>query len=104
MMVFEETSQSLFPADLFIQPDAQPAIVRENLNQAMCQLYRETGIFAAPKPVLTVVDRIEQLAPSWVHPMHGGSLPGEMLPSYTQALRSELFAFDGRLFGRQIVG
>ena len=104
MMVFEETSQSLFPADLFIQPDEQPAIVRENLTQAMCHFYRETGIFAAPEPVLTVVDRIEQLSPTWVHPMHGGSLPGEMLPSYTQALRSEAFAFDGRLFGRQIVG
>ncbi len=38
----------------------------------------------------------------WVHPMHGGSLPGEMLPDYIHALRSEPFAFDGKVFGRAL--
>jgi len=104
MMVFEETTRSLFPADLFIQPGEQPAIVREDLGQAMCHLYREVGIFGAPAPVLTVVDRIEQLDPAWVHPMHGGSLPSEVLPRYTHALRNEPFAFEGKLFGRMLPG
>jgi flavorubredoxin len=30
MMVFDETTKSLFSSDLFIQPGEQPAIVREN--------------------------------------------------------------------------
>lgn len=100
MMIFEETTRSLFPADLFIQPGDQPTVVRENLGGAMCELYRAVGIFAAREPVLQAVDRIERLAPEWIHPMHGGTLPGEVLPGYVQALRSEPFIYEGRVFGR----
>jgi flavorubredoxin len=102
MMVFEETTKSLFPADLYLQPDDQPAIVRENLGKEMCRWYRESGIFAAEEPVRRVVDRIQELDPHWVHPMHGGSLPKDVLPAYTRALESEAFAYDGRIFGRTI--
>ena len=103
LMVFEETTSSLFPADLYVQSGDQPAIVRENLGKEMCQLYREWGIFAAEQPVLEVVDRIENLGAQWINPMHGGSLPREVVPSYTNALRSEAFAFEGKLFGRGIL-
>jgi flavorubredoxin len=75
MMVFEETTGSLFPADLYIQWGDQPPIVRENLGKGMCQGYRESGNFAASEPVLRVVDRIEKLDPQWIHPMHGGACP-----------------------------
>ena len=103
LMVFEETTRSLFPADLYVQAGDQPAIVRENLGKEMCRLYREWGIFAAEQPVLEVVDRIEKLGAQWINPMHGGSLPREVVPSYTDALRSEAFAFEGKLFGRGIL-
>jgi flavorubredoxin len=102
MMVFEETTGSVFPADLFIQPGDQPAVVKENLGKEMCFLYREVGIFAAEEPVRRVVDRIEKLDPQWIHPMHGGSLPKEVVPNYIQALRDEEFAFEGKIFGRMI--
>jgi hypothetical protein len=105
MMVFEETTNSLFPADLYIQPGDQPPIVREDLGEEMCYLYREVGIFAAEEPVRRVVNRIERLDPQWVHPMHGGSLTKEdMVPSYTRALKNEAFAFEGKVFGRAIPG
>ena len=39
-MIFEETSRSLFPADLFVQPGDQPPIITEDLTQAMLGLYR----------------------------------------------------------------
>lgn len=103
MMVFEETTRSLFPADLYVQAGDQPAVVRENLGKEMCQLYREWGIFAAAEPVLEIVDRIEKLDAHWINPMHGGSLPKEVVPSYTDALRSEEFIFEGKLFGRVIL-
>jgi flavorubredoxin len=102
MMVFEETTASLFPADLYIQPGDQPPIVRENLGKETCQFYREVGIFAAEESVRRVVDRIEKLAPEWIHPMHGGSLPKEVVPSYTEALHNEAFGFEGKMFGRTI--
>jgi flavorubredoxin len=102
MMAFEETTSSLFPADLFIQPGDQPAIVTENLGKEMCQLYRESGIFAAWEPVLAVVDRLEKLDLEWIHPMHGGSLPEKVIPQYVRALRKEAFAFEGKIFGRQL--
>jgi hypothetical protein len=68
----------------------------------MCQFYREAGIFAAEEPVRRVVNRIERLDPQWVHPMHGGSLPKDVLPDYTSALTNEAFAFEGKVFGRMI--
>jgi flavorubredoxin len=104
MMVVEETTQSLFPADLFIQPGDQPAIVRENLGKAMCEMYREVGIFAAAGPVLKVVDRIEKMGLEWIHPMHGGTLPKEVVPGYIHALQNEPFAFEGKVLGRMLPG
>ncbi|MGA9865438.1 MAG: hypothetical protein WBQ75_03245 [Acetobacteraceae bacterium] len=102
MMVVEETTRSLFPADLFLQPGEQPVVVREDLGREMCAVYRATGIFASEGPVLRAVDRIERMALRWVHPMHGGSLSGEALPHYTEALRAGNFAYDGRLLGRRL--
>ena len=102
LMAFEETTRSLFPADLFLQPDDQPPVVREDLGAEMCAWYQESGIFAAEAPVRRVVDRLEPLAPAWAHPMHGGSVPAAALPQYVTALRERPFAFDGRLFGRPL--
>ena len=102
MMVYEETTGSLFPADLFIQPGEQPTIQREDLGKEMCQLYREAGIFGGDKPVLQCVDRIEKLAPKWCHPMHGGSMTADTLRHYIRALRTQSFAYEGKLFGRML--
>ncbi len=46
MMAIDETTRSLFPSDLFIQPSDQPPIVTEDLSRPMLDLYRATGIFA----------------------------------------------------------
>jgi len=102
MMIFDETTNSLFPADLFLQPGDQPPVVTENLGGEMCETYRGVGIFAHEAPVLKVVDRIEALQPEWIHAMHGGTLTGEALPYYTRALREKEFGYDGILLGRPI--
>jgi len=102
MMVVEETTGSLFPSDLFLQPGDQPPVVTENLGDAMCEVYRAVGIFAHEDPVRRVVDRIEELDPAWVHAMHGGSLPREALPYYVGALREQEFAYRGLLLGREV--
>lgn len=104
MMVFEETTGSLFPADLFIQPGDQPPVVKEDLTREMLELYRAVGIFAHEAPVRHVVDRIEKLAPHWIHPMHGGSFTAELAPRFYRALREEPFAYNGLLLGRQLSG
>ena len=102
MMVFEESTKSLFPSDLFIQPGDQPPVVNEDLSAEMCAFYREIGIFAHEEPVRRVVDRIEQLRPQWVHAMHGGTLTGDIFPRYAHALREERFAFQGKTLGREL--
>jgi flavorubredoxin len=102
MMVVEESTQSLFPSDLFIQPGEQPPVVKENLGNEMCELYRRVGIFAHEEPVRRVVDRIEQIGPDWIHAMHGGTLTGEVFPSFARALREQRFAFEGTLLGREL--
>ena len=103
MMVFEESTRSLFPSDLYIQPGDQPAVVNEDLTAEMCGFYREIGIFAHEDPVRDVVDRLEALDPQWIHAMHGGTLTGEIFPRYNQALREQPFAFQGKSLGRPIV-
>jgi flavorubredoxin len=104
LMVVEELTASLFPADLYIQPGDQPAIVREDLSRDMCELYRELGIFAAEAPVRRVVERLDTLGLRWIHPMHGGSLPADVAARYSAALRREPFAFEGKLRGRLLPG
>jgi flavorubredoxin len=102
MMVVEESTRSLFPADLFLQPGDQPPVVTENLGDAMCGVYRAVGIFAHEEPVRKVVDRIEALAPDWIHAMHGGTLTSDALSGYVRALREQDFAFEGKLLGREL--
>jgi flavorubredoxin len=102
MMVFEETTQSLFPADLFIQPGEQSAFTHEDLGEDMCKLYRDAGIFAGERPVLQCVDRIEKLNPKCTHPMHGGSLTRQALAAYVRALRTKPFVYEGKLLGRNL--
>jgi flavorubredoxin len=102
MMVFEESTQSLFPADLYLQPGDQPPVVTENLSDAMLDVYRGVGIFAHEDPVRAVVDRIERLDPAWVHAMHGGTLTRGALPAYNRALREHEFGYRGLLLGREV--
>ena len=102
MMVFEESTRSLFPSDLFIQAGDQPPVVKEDLGDEMCAFYREVGIFAHEEPVRRTLDRLEALRPEWVHAMHGGTLTSEVLPSYARALREQRFAYEGKLLGRPI--
>ena len=102
MMVIDETTRSLFPSDLFIQPADQPPVVSEDLSRPMLDLYRAVGIFAHEFPIRHVIDRLEKCELDWVHPMHGGSFQREQLPRYTKALRENEFAYNGRLLGREI--
>ena len=59
MMLIDETTRGLFPADLFLQPGEQGPHCRENLGKEMCELYREVGIFGGREPVLDVVKRLQ---------------------------------------------
>jgi flavorubredoxin len=102
MMVFEESTKSLFPSDLFIQTGDQPPVVNEDLTDDMCAFYREIGIFAHEEPVRRTIDRLVPLEPEWIHAMHGGTLTGEIFPRYVQALREGRFAFQGKTLGRPI--
>ena len=102
MMVYEESTGSVFPSDLYLQPGDQPPTTDENLSAPMIEVYRGIGIFAHENPVRTVVDRIEALDPAWIHAMHGASLKGEALHHYNRALREQEFAYNGLLMGRDI--
>ena len=102
MMVFEESTRSLFPSDLFIQTGDQPAVVNEDLTDDMCGFYREIGIFAHEEPVRRTIDRLVPLEPEWIHAMHGGTLTNEIFPRYVSALRERRFAYEGKSLGRPI--
>lgn len=102
MMVFEETTKSMFPSDLYLQPGEQPAVSSENLAEEMLGADRTFGIFAHEDPVRAVARQIEQLRPAWIHAMHGATITGDALPYYTRALLEEQYGYRGVLFGRAI--
>jgi len=72
------------------------------LSMPMLDLYRAAGIFAHELPICQVVDRVEKMNFSWVHPMHGGSFEQNAFPNYASALRENEFAYRGMLLGREI--
>jgi flavorubredoxin len=102
LMVYEETTKSLFASDLFLQPGEQPAILREDVADEMCAWYRSAGIFASEQPVRNLIDRFATMDLTCIHPGHGGSLPANAIAPYIDALRNEPFAFEGALFGRPL--
>ena len=65
MMVFEETTKSLFPSDLFIQPGDNKPVTSDDLSKDMVNLYRGAGIFASEEPVRQTTKRLIDLSPTW---------------------------------------
>jgi flavorubredoxin len=47
MMIFEYSTKSLFPSDLFIQPRDNKPVVSDDLSESMIKLYRGAGILAS---------------------------------------------------------
>jgi len=102
MMIFEETTRSLFPSDLFIQPgDAKP-VSSEDLSESMLALYRGVGIFASEKPVRQSVKRVSKLRPEMVFPMHGSCFDSSLFEKYAAALMENDFAFSDVLLGQKL--
>jgi flavorubredoxin len=102
MMMFEETTKSLFPSDLFIQPGNNKPVTSDDLSESMIGLYRAVGIFASEQPVRQTVNRLARLRPEMVYPMHGSCFDGSMFPRYAEALNKNDFAFSGMLLGKKL--
>jgi flavorubredoxin len=102
MMMFEETTKSLFPSDLFIQPGDNKPVISEDLSDAMIQLYRAVGIFGSEEPVRQTTRRIVKLEPKMVFPMHGSCLDSSMFSKYTDAVINNEFAYSGNLLGQKV--
>jgi len=100
MMVFEEATKALFPADLFIQSgQGKPVTTDRELGMSMIKRYRDTGIFAHERPVRAVLPKLERLNSAMIHPMHGSSLESSVHGEFFRVLRTEDFAYRGKLYG-----
>lgn len=102
MMMFEETTKSLFPSDLFIQPGDHKPITSEDLSHEMIQLYNAVGIFASEEPVRKTVRKLVKLQPKLICPMHGSAFDSSMFPKYVEALMNSKFAFSNKLLGKDL--
>ena len=103
MMIFEETTKSLFPSDLFIQPGENNPVISEDLSEQMISLYRAAGIFASEEPVRKTVKRLEKLNPEMIYPMHGSVIDRSLFPRYVSAFMENEFAYSGMLLGRNLM-
>jgi flavorubredoxin len=102
MMVFEETTKSLFSSDLFIQPGENKPVLSEDLSHAMLGAYRSVGIFASEEPVRRTTKRLIDLSPKMVFPMHGSCVDDSMFSKYTEAIMNNAFAYSGMLLGQKL--
>ena len=102
MMIFEDTSKSLFTSDLFIQPGVNKPVVSDDLSEGMISLYRAVGIFANEESVRRTTRRLVELYPEMVYPMHGSCIDKSMFSKYTEALMKNEFAYSGKLLGQQL--
>lgn len=102
MMVFEDSTRSLFPSDLFIQPRENKPVVSDDLSESMIKLYRGAGIFASETPVRHTAQRLARMEPRMVFPMHGSCIGKEVFPRYVDALMKNAFAYSGVLLGQKL--
>jgi flavorubredoxin len=102
MMIFEETTKSLFTSDLFIQPGLNKPVLSDDLSEKMISLYKDTGIFASEIPVRETTNRLMNLNPKMVFPMHGSCIDGSMFSRYTDAIMKSNFAYTNMLLGQKL--
>lgn len=102
MMVFEDTTKSLFPSDLFIQPGVNEPVITDDLSEQMIAVYKAGGIFASEKPVRNTVNRLLKISPKMVYPMHGSCIDSSMFSTYADALLKNEFAYTGNLLGQKL--
>jgi flavorubredoxin len=102
MMMFEDTTKSLFPSDLFLQPGVNKPVVSEDLSDAMIAAYTEVGIFGSEEPVRQTTKRLVKLSPNMVFPQHGSCIDNSMFSKYTDAILKKNFAYSGNLLGQKL--
>ncbi len=102
MMIFEETTKSLFTSDLFIQPGMNKPVISDDLSEAMIALYRAVGIFASENPVRETTKRLVGLDPNMVFPMHGSCIDKSLFRKYSDAIMNNDFAYTNKLLGQKI--
>jgi flavorubredoxin len=102
MMIFENTTKSLFPSDLFMQPGINKPVVSDDLSEQMLALYRASGIFASEEPVRNTVKRLIKLSPNMVYPMHGSCIDSSTFSMYTEAVLKNEFSYIGTLLGQKL--
>jgi len=102
MMVFEETTKSLFASDLFIRPGDSKPVTSHDLSRDMVNLYKGAGIFASEEPVRQTTKRLANLSPKMVFPMHGSCIDDSIFPNYIDAIMNSNFAYIGMLLGQKL--
>jgi flavorubredoxin len=102
MMIYEETTKSLFPSDLFIQPGYNKPVISEDLSESMIALYRGAGIFANEEPVRRTTRRLIDLSPNMIYPMHGSCIDNSTFSRYTDAIMKINFAYADMLLGQKL--
>jgi flavorubredoxin len=104
MMIYEETTKSLFPSDLFIQPGNNKPIISDDLSESMIALYKAVGIFANEEPVRRTTRRLMNLSPNMIFPMHGSCIENSSFSMYTDAIMKNNFAYTDMLLGQKLEG
>ena len=86
MLAYDQSTDTLFCSDVFIQPGPRPPTTGEALVEEMIAGYRMSGIFPSRVHLNSALDKIEALEPRVLACHHGSVITGQ-IPAYIQALR-----------------
>ncbi len=102
MMMFEESTRSLFTSDLFIQTGQYKPVISDDLSKDIVELYRATGIFASEESVRKTTLKLVKLNPKLICPMHGSAFDSSVFPKYVDTIMNEKYAYSNKLLGKEI--
>lgn len=88
MLVFEETTGTLFSSDLFMQGGDGPAETEEDVSDAVVGMARGVGLLPAPRLLHRALGAIEALPVRTLATHHGSVLKGD-LTRYYRAMRRD---------------
>ena len=86
LMVFEETTSTLFSSDLFVQPGDGPATSSGDLTELMVEGYQTSGLMPSKAHLVSALDKLEALNPKVLACHHGTVITGNVA-RYFKALR-----------------
>ncbi len=85
LLVYDDTTRTLFSSDLFLQPGTGAAVTDEDRSEEMVYYTRSIGLFPSQAHLVAALDKVEPLQPVALACHHGTVKIGQ-IPAYLDGI------------------